>query len=70
MAACGESGPLPFIPTAEPTPVQPRELRVVALETNGGAPIAGATLSVDGVSVITDADGSATLTAMRGATVA
>ena len=70
LTACGESGPLPFIPTAEPTPEQPREVQVVVVETGGGAPIAGATLSVDGASAVTDANGSATLTAMRGASVA
>jgi len=43
---------------------------VVVLETGGGAPIAGATLTVDGASAVTGEDGSATFAAARGATVA
>jgi hypothetical protein len=69
LAACGENGPdLPFVPTPEPTPEQPREL-AVRVESRARAPIEAAALEVDGVTVLTDSTGSATLTAMRGATV-
>jgi hypothetical protein len=69
LAACGENGPeLPFVPTPEPTPEQPREVAVTVVSRSGDA-IEGAVLDVDGFTAMTDATGAATLTAMRGATV-
>jgi hypothetical protein len=69
LAACGENGPdLPFVPTPEPTPEQPREL-AVSVASRARTPIEAAALEVEGVTVLTDSTGSATLTAMRGATV-
>ena len=61
---------MPFVPTPEPTPSPTRELRVVVLETGTGAPIAGATVTVGEASAVTGEDGSTTLIAARGATVA
>jgi predicted small lipoprotein YifL len=69
LAACGESGPLPFVPS-DPTPEQPREVPVVVSDRASSAPIVGAQIEVDGAVATTDPDGSATLTAMRGAAVA
>ncbi len=70
LAACGEDGPqLPFVPTPEPTPEQPREVTVTVTTRGTGAPIEGAALVVDGKAVATDEQGTATVTAMRGATV-
>jgi hypothetical protein len=69
VAACGESGPLPFLPTPAPTPVQPREVTVVALERGTDLPLAGVSLQVDGTTAVTGEDGRAVLTAMRGATI-
>jgi hypothetical protein len=68
LAACGSS-PLPFVPSGDPTAEQPREVVVTVLEAGSQQPIVGATLSVDGASFTTGADGSATLTAARGSTV-
>jgi hypothetical protein len=42
----------------------------VTVANRAGEPIEGAALEVDGFAAMTDADGAATLTAMRGATVA
>jgi len=67
--ACGEDGPLPFLPTPEPTPEQPREVAVTVVARGTDEPIAGAELLVDGASATTAEDGSATLTALRGASV-
>jgi predicted small lipoprotein YifL len=71
LAACGDNGPLPFIPTPEPTPVQPRQLTVLAVEPGTQAPVEGASLTVDGAATAaaTDADGRAVLTALPGATL-
>jgi hypothetical protein len=69
LAACGEDGPeLPFVPTPEPTPEQPREVAVTVV-SRSGEPLDGALLEVDGFTAMTDPSGAATLTAMRGATV-
>ena len=70
LAACSSDVPLPFVPTPEPTPEQPREVVVEAIEVPGGAPLAGVAVSSDGRTAVTDEAGSATLTAMRGAEVA
>jgi hypothetical protein len=68
LAACGENGPLPI--GGSPTPMPPRDLAVSAVDRETGDPVAGATLELDGTSVTTDANGSATLTALPGAAVA
>jgi hypothetical protein len=67
LAACGED--LPFVPTPEPTPEQPREVAVSVVTRGTETPVESAALEVDGATVLTDADGAATLTALRGATV-
>jgi hypothetical protein len=69
LTACGENGPdLPFVPTPEPTPEQPREV-AVSVVSRSGEPVADAMVAADGFTAITDAAGSATLTAMRGAAI-
>jgi len=70
LAACGEEGPqLPFVPTPEPTPEQPREVTIQVVSRGSAEPVSGAELVVDGTVAGTDADGTARLTAMRGAAV-
>ena len=70
LAACGENGPdLPFVPTPEPTPEQPRDVAVSVVTRGSEQAIEAAALEVDGTNALTDADGAATLTALRGATV-
>jgi len=70
VAACAEDGPqLPFVPTPEPTPEQPREVTVTITTRGSGEPIAGARVAADEADGTTGADGTATLTAMRGAQV-
>ncbi|MGH2445891.1 MAG: putative glycoside hydrolase [Candidatus Limnocylindria bacterium] len=70
LAGCGEDGPqLPFVPTPEPTPEQPREVDVTVTTAGSQDPIPGAEVLVDGTAVATDATGAVTLTAMRGASV-
>ena len=45
LAACGENGPdLPFVPTPEPTPEQPREVAVSVVTRGSEEPIEGAAL--------------------------
>ena len=69
LAACGEN-PLPFVPTPEPTPEQPREVAVTVVTRGTGTPVAEAWLDPDDATpAMTDDDGRATLSAMRGATV-
>jgi hypothetical protein len=67
VVACGESGPLPFIPTPEPTAAQPRELTVTVTERGSGEPVAGARIAGEGVDATTAADGAAAVTAFGGA---
>ena len=68
IAACTGEGPqLPFVPTPSPTPEGPREVTVTVVSRGSDQPVADARLAGDDVSAVTDADGSATLTAMRGA---
>ncbi len=70
LAACGEDGPqLPFVPTPEPTPEQPRDVPITVTTRGTGAPIQGARIVAEGVESSTSADGSATVAAMRGATL-
>jgi hypothetical protein len=68
LAACGQPN-LPFVPTPAPTPEQPRQLTVSAVVRGGDEPIAGAELRVDGATVATGLDGSASINALRGARV-
>ena len=70
LAACGEDGPqLPFVPTPSPTPEQPREVALTVVTRGTEVPVAAAEVSGDDVSATTAADGTATVTAMRGATL-
>ncbi|MEO5986952.1 MAG: putative glycoside hydrolase [Candidatus Limnocylindria bacterium] len=70
VAACGEGGPdLPFVPTPDPTPEQPREVIVEVTELPGDEPLAGVSLAAQDAIVVTDATGSATLSLLRGTTV-
>jgi hypothetical protein len=69
LAACGGS-PLPFVPSAEPTPQQTRELTVTAVEATTEAPIVGVTITAGGATALTGDDGRASLTAARGASLA
>jgi hypothetical protein len=57
------------VPTPGPTPEQPRELAVTVVTRDTDAPIEGARVLVDGSESSTAADGTATVTAMRGASV-
>lgn len=69
LVACG-TPTLPFVPTPAPTPVPPREVRIEVVSSAGEVPLADALLSVDGQDVaLTGADGSATMTLLRGTTV-
>lgn len=68
--ACSRDGPqLPFVPTPAPTPEQPREMVVSVVARGTDDPVANAELHVENASARTDADGSATITAMRGAAI-
>lgn len=69
LSACGP-GPLPFLPSSEPTPEQPREVTVIALERGTDKPLAGVNLRLQGAgAAVTGQDGRAELVALRGATV-
>jgi predicted small lipoprotein YifL len=70
LAACGESGPLPFVPSKEPTTEPPRELTVMTVQQGSAEPIAGVTLSVGDATAVTGSEGTALVTAPRGAEVA
>jgi predicted small lipoprotein YifL len=70
LAACGETGPLPFDPTPSPTAVQPRELRVVVVDRSTQEPVAGADVQAGNAEGTTDAEGAFPLSALPGATVA
>jgi hypothetical protein len=70
LAACGQDAPqLPFLPTPSPTPEQPREVSVSVVTAGSGEAIAGATLLVNGSAVTSSGTGTATVTALRGATI-
>jgi hypothetical protein len=64
LSACGT-----VLPTPQPTPEQPREVTVRVVDRAGATPIAGARLTAGSATILTDADGSAVLTAMRGTPV-
>ncbi|CAN5143549.1 putative glycoside hydrolase [soil metagenome] len=71
VAGCSEESPqLPFVPTPEPTPEQPREVAVSVVASGSEEPVPNAEVTVDDGVAITAEDGTATLTAMRGADVA
>jgi hypothetical protein len=71
LAACGDTAPLPSGQTPQPSVVEPREVTVVAVERTSGQPVAGVSVTADGVSsaAVTDASGSVVLTARPGAEV-
>jgi len=70
LAACSANGrPLPFVPTPEPTPEQPRQVVVRVVARGTDEPVPGAEVRADRSSAITDRAGTATLTAMRGTAV-
>jgi hypothetical protein len=56
------------VPTPEPTPEQPRAV-IVETRSPDGTPLAGVTLTAEDGTAVTDAEGQATLTLMRGAPV-
>ncbi len=67
LAACGNTS-LPFLPSS-PTPEPPRELTVMAVDRQSGAPIPGAQLEAGTATVTTGTDGRASLTALTGTPV-
>jgi hypothetical protein len=69
LAACGDTG-LPFVPSTEPTAQPPRELMVTTMQEGSSQPIAGVTLTMGDTTAVTGADGTAVITAPRGADVA
>ncbi len=70
VVACSEGGPdLPFVPTPDPTPEQPREVLVEVTLAPDGEPLPGVTLATPDETAVTDAQGTATLSLMRGTTV-
>ncbi len=70
LAACGQDAPqLPFLPTPSPTPEQPRQVAVSIVSRGTDEPVPAAELTVDGASSFADGVGSATISALRGATV-
>jgi predicted small lipoprotein YifL len=70
LAACGESGPLPLPSSKGPSTQPERELTVIAVQQGSSAPIAGVTLTIGETTAVTGADGTAKVTAARGAEVA
>jgi hypothetical protein len=69
LAACGDSG-LPFVPPKEPTAEPPRELTVITTQQGSSEPIPDVTLTVGDTTAVTGTDGTAVVTAPRGAEVA
>lgn len=70
MAACGDSGPFPFVPSKGPTTKPPRDLTVIAVQQGSSTPIAGVTLTAGDATAVTGTDGTAQVTASSGAEVA
>jgi hypothetical protein len=62
LAGCGG-------PQGSPTPQPPRSVVVTVVDRSTERPIAGATLTVAGTTATTATDGTATVTALRGASV-
>ncbi|MEA2651612.1 MAG: hypothetical protein QOI85_1333, partial [Chloroflexota bacterium] len=70
LASCSQDGPrLPFVPTPSPTPEQPRDVTLAVVTRGSEDPVADAEIRADGVAALTAADGTATISAMRGASV-
>ena len=67
LVLAGCSAQLPFI--ASPTPEQPRQLTVVAVDRSSGRPVPGVTVITGSTSTQTSSSGRATISAMRGATI-
>jgi hypothetical protein len=57
------------VPTPEPTPEQPREVVIETTLYPDDAPLAGVSVSADGLTAVTDEAGQATLTLVRGTEV-
>ncbi|HEX3220842.1 MAG TPA: putative glycoside hydrolase [Candidatus Limnocylindria bacterium] len=70
LAACGSTGPLPSGGSSQPTLGEVRQLTVSVLEKGTNSPVSGATVSTGDANVMTNADGTAQLTAARGAELA
>lgn len=66
VSACSD-GQLPLLPS--PTPVPPRDLTVSVVDRDDGTPLEGVALTAGDAAAMTDASGTATLLALRGATV-
>ncbi len=58
-----------LLPSASPTPEQPREVLVTVVDRADQAPIAAARLSAAGVDALTDVTGAAVITAFRGSSI-
>jgi len=58
-----------LLPSASPTPEQPREVLVTVVDRADQAPIVAARLSATGVDALTDAAGAAVITAFRGSSI-
>lgn len=71
LASCSQDGPqLPFVPTPSPTPEQPREVTLTVVTRGTDAPVAGAEIRLgETIAALSAVDGTATISAMRGATV-
>ena len=67
LAACSDG--VPFIPTPEPTPVQPREVLIQTTLYPDDTPLAGVTVTAGDRMAVTDASGEATLTLLPGTPV-
>jgi hypothetical protein len=70
LASCGQDGPqLPFVPTPSPTPEQPREVTLTVVTRGTDDPVVDAAINGENVEAFTASDGTATITAMRGASI-
>ena len=68
--ACGEDAPdIPFVSTPTATPEQPREVNVTVVTRGADEPVADAVVNAGDGSALTAADGTVTVTAMRGGSV-
>ena len=67
LAACGESVPLPLVPTPVPTAEQPRPVTVVATEAGSGQPVPELTVAGESVPSVSGSDGRVEITALSGA---
>ena len=70
LASCSQDPPrLPFVPTPSPTPEQPRDVGITVVSRGTGEPVDQAEVHVEDTVAFTAVDGTAGVTAMRGATV-